>query len=186
VGRVNFLDDPTQTPHLTLDQFSEGERGSTKSSLSRKSRIIAEAIDTRGVRPRSTAGGPWPRRVPRRGSSSVDGLNRRCTGCCNPPSCRRKPGAWALSRTSSKGERVAQGPRTTPASTPQTGPPRIGSGPGSHRGPGSRSVPTPGATAWTGYTAHSELTALGVTLPGVDARWPSARRQFQDPTRAAP
>jgi len=45
VGRVNFLDDPTQTPHLTLDQFSEASEV-TKSSLSRKSRIIAEAIDT--------------------------------------------------------------------------------------------------------------------------------------------
>ena len=46
VGRVNFLDDPTQTPHLTLDQFSEASEV-TKSSLSRKSRVIAEAIDTR-------------------------------------------------------------------------------------------------------------------------------------------
>ena len=45
VGRVNFLDDPTQTPHLTLDQFSEASEV-TKSSLSRKFRIIAEAVDT--------------------------------------------------------------------------------------------------------------------------------------------
>ena len=50
VGRVNFLDDPTQTPHLTLDQFSEASEV-TKSSLSRKSRVIAEAIDTREFDP---------------------------------------------------------------------------------------------------------------------------------------
>jgi hypothetical protein len=69
VGLVNFLTDPTQSPHLTLDQFSEAS-GVTKSSLARKSRLIADAINTgefdpefcrRDVAAQSSA--PWMIRV---------------------------------------------------------------------------------------------------------------------------
>lgn len=91
VGRVNFLDDPTQTPHLTLDQFSEASEV-TKSSLSRRPAPSPRPSTPASSTP-STAGGPWPRRVPRRGWSRWT-ASSSMPGCC-PPSYRRKPGAWA-------------------------------------------------------------------------------------------
>lgn len=45
VGQVNFLTDPTQTPHLTTEQFSEVS-GVAKSTLASKSRLIRDTLNT--------------------------------------------------------------------------------------------------------------------------------------------
>ena len=45
VGQVNFLNDPTQTPHLTAEQFSEVS-SVPKSSLANKARLIRDTLNT--------------------------------------------------------------------------------------------------------------------------------------------
>lgn len=45
VGQVNFLNDPSLTPHLTTDQFSAAS-GVPKSTLANKARLIRDTLNT--------------------------------------------------------------------------------------------------------------------------------------------
>jgi len=45
VGQINFLSDPSLTPHLTTDQFSAAS-GVPKSTLASKARLIRDTLNT--------------------------------------------------------------------------------------------------------------------------------------------
>ena len=50
LGRVNFLDDPAQTPHLTSDQVAEGF-GVSKATMQAKAKVIREGLNLMPLHP---------------------------------------------------------------------------------------------------------------------------------------
>jgi hypothetical protein len=159
VGTINFLFDPSQMPHMTVEQFGS-HMGVAKSTMSAKSKTIRDALRLRDYHPDfcrrelmvdhstpSTCPGrglpqgpdPQPRPARRGGSVSngprpVDRWGRDANGCAGPPGWRQLAA-------------------------------------GLHRGLESHRRPTPGGFDTDRYTAYEGLQMLDVQLRPEDARW---------------